>query len=67
MRDSEWEAIHTNDFKYDGIFYYGVSTTLIFCRPSCHSKMPLRKHVSVFQTIDMAQQTGYRPCKMQAG
>lgn len=63
VRDSEWEAISKNDSDYDGKFYYAVSTTLIFCRPSCHSKMPLRKHVTVYQTIDAAQEAGFRPCK----
>ena len=63
MRDSEWKAIKKNDSNYDGKFYYAVSTTLIFCFPSCPSKVPLRKHVTVFHTPHEAREAGYRPCK----
>ncbi|MFX3673068.1 MAG: bifunctional transcriptional activator/DNA repair enzyme AdaA [Paenisporosarcina sp.] len=63
MRDSEWKAIKMNDSNYDGKFYYAVSTTLIFCLPSCPSKLPLRKHVTVFPALDEAKEAGYRPCK----
>lgn len=63
MRDSEWKAIKKNDSNYDGKFYYAVSTTLIFCLPSCPSKVPLRKHVTVFPTLHEARESGYRPCK----
>ncbi|WP_017380315.1 bifunctional transcriptional activator/DNA repair enzyme AdaA [Paenisporosarcina sp. TG-14] len=63
MKEIEWIAVSNNDDAFDGQFYYGVSTTLIFCRPSCHSKMPLRKHVSIFYTLRSAKDASYRPCK----
>jgi len=63
MKEIEWMAVSNNDATFDGQFFYGVSTTLIFCRPSCHSKVPQRKHVSIFSTQSSAIKAGYRPCK----
>ncbi len=31
-----WEAVQRSDTSYDGLFFYAVKTTSIFCRPSCH-------------------------------
>lgn len=63
MKEFEWIAIRNNDNRFDGQFFYGVSTTLIFCRPSCPSKLPLRQHVSIFLSQGAALEAGYRPCK----
>jgi AraC family transcriptional regulator of adaptative response / methylphosphotriester-DNA alkyltransferase methyltransferase len=64
MTDNErWKAVLENDTHYDGIFFYGVKTTKIFCRPSCKSKAPLGKNVAYFATVKQAEQAGYRPCK----
>ncbi|MDR1144066.1 MAG: AraC family transcriptional regulator, partial [Spirochaetaceae bacterium] len=58
-----WKAVSENDKDYDGIFLYGVKTTKIFCRPSCRSKLPLKKNIVYFETKEEAEQGGYRPCK----
>jgi hypothetical protein len=51
MTDHErWKAVSGNDKDYDGVFLYGVKTTKIFCRPSCKSKLPLRKNMVYFET-----------------
>ena len=63
MNEVEWLALSKNDCRFDGQFFYGVSTTLIFCRPSCPSKVPLRQHVSIFLSQCAAIDAGYRPCK----
>lgn len=63
MNEVEWEALSKCDRRFDGQFFYGVSTTLIFCRPSCPSKVPLRQHVSIFISLHAAIDAGYRPCK----
>ncbi|MCZ8538145.1 helix-turn-helix domain-containing protein [Paenisporosarcina quisquiliarum] len=63
MKEVEWLALSKNDRRFDGQFFYGVSTTLIFCRPSCPSKVPLRQHVSIFLSQRAAIDAGYRPCK----
>ena len=52
-----------NDTSYDGIFFLGVRTTGIFCRPSCPARKPLPANVSYFATAREALFAGYRPCK----
>lgn len=37
-----WQAVLRNDAEYDGIFFYAVKTTGIYCRPSCKSRPPKR-------------------------
>jgi AraC family transcriptional regulator of adaptative response/methylated-DNA-[protein]-cysteine methyltransferase len=51
------------DRSYDGIFFLGVRTTGIFCRPSCPAKRPLPENVSFFSTVREAVFAGYRACK----
>lgn len=58
-----WNAVVACDRSYDGVFYYAVRTTGIYCRPSCPSKTPLRKHVHYFPAGEDAVRAGYRPCK----
>lgn len=40
LTDEKWNAIIHNDVSYDGVFYYAVKTTGIFCRPSYKSRVP---------------------------
>ncbi|HUR39597.1 MAG TPA: methylated-DNA--[protein]-cysteine S-methyltransferase [Verrucomicrobiae bacterium] len=51
------------DGGYDGLFYFGVRTTGIFCRPSCSAKKPLARNVEYFASVREASFAGYRPCK----
>jgi len=44
-------------------FFYAVTTTGVFCRPSCSSRRPLRANVLFFKSIAAAQAAGFRPCK----
>jgi AraC family transcriptional regulator, regulatory protein of adaptative response / methylated-DNA-[protein]-cysteine methyltransferase len=53
----------SRDASYDGLFYFGVRTTGIFCRPSCTAKKPLAKNVEYFGSVREASFAGYRPCK----
>ncbi|MDR7870252.1 MAG: Ada metal-binding domain-containing protein [Tissierellaceae bacterium] len=61
--DEMWSAVCTNDDSYDGIFFYAVKSTGIFCRPSCKSKIPKRENVCFFNTAKEAKTNGFRPCK----
>jgi AraC family transcriptional regulator of adaptative response / methylphosphotriester-DNA alkyltransferase methyltransferase len=63
MREEQWEAILKCDPLYDGIFYYAVNTTGIFCRPSCKSRTPRKENVIIFETAQAALAAGFRPCK----
>jgi AraC family transcriptional regulator of adaptative response/methylated-DNA-[protein]-cysteine methyltransferase len=56
-------AVDARDASYDGIFFVGVRTTGIFCRPSCKSRRPLAQNREYFATAREALFAGYRPCK----
>ncbi|WP_246516455.1 bifunctional transcriptional activator/DNA repair enzyme AdaA [Salicibibacter cibarius] len=60
---SYWLAIIHNDPAYDDLFFYGVCTTGIFCRPSCKSRVPKKENVRIFKNAHLAQAAKYRPCK----
>lgn len=59
----KWEAVRKGDAAFDGVFFYGVRSTGIYCRPSCRSKTPLRKNVEFFESAEKAEEGGFRPCK----
>lgn len=64
LNDGEkWNAVCENNIEADGVFFYGIKTTGIFCKPSCRSKMPLKKNVIYFDSMEEAQSAGFRPCK----
>ena len=58
-----WRAVQKRDRSFDGRFVYAVSSTRIFCRPSCSSRRPTRARVEFFASPRDAQQAGYRACK----
>jgi AraC family transcriptional regulator of adaptative response/methylated-DNA-[protein]-cysteine methyltransferase len=57
------EAVYNRDSDYDSAFVYGVSSTGIYCRPSCPSKKPLEENLVLFDSASEAEESGYRPCK----
>ena len=58
-----WDAVLLRDRQAEGTFVYAVTTTGIYCRPGCASRLPKREHVRFFQTCSEAEQAGFRPCK----
>lgn len=58
-----WQAVLSRNPNFDGVFFYGVRSTSIYCRPSCPSRKPNRDRVCFFQSALEAQAVGYRPCK----
>jgi AraC family transcriptional regulator of adaptative response/methylated-DNA-[protein]-cysteine methyltransferase len=56
-------AFLSGDASYDGVFFTGVKTTGIFCRPSCTARKPRPENVEFFATHREAVFSGYRPCK----
>ncbi|MBI3417503.1 MAG: bifunctional transcriptional activator/DNA repair protein Ada [Verrucomicrobia bacterium] len=56
-------AFFASDASYDGIFWTGVRTTGIFCRPSCPAKKPRPENVEFFCSVGDAMFAGYRACK----
>jgi AraC family transcriptional regulator of adaptative response / methylphosphotriester-DNA alkyltransferase methyltransferase len=63
LSDKVWQAIVNNNPIFDGKIYYGVTTTKVFCRPSCKSRIPLKEHVHIFESIEQALFAHFRPCK----
>ncbi len=57
------KAFRSRDGSYDGLFYVGVRTTGVFCRPVCPARKPLPENVEFFPTPKEALFAGYRPCK----
>ncbi|MEO8101197.1 MAG: trifunctional transcriptional activator/DNA repair protein Ada/methylated-DNA--[protein]-cysteine S-methyltransferase [Betaproteobacteria bacterium] len=57
-----WRALQSRDSSYEGIFFLGVKTTGIFCRPVCSARKPLRKNVEFFPGKVEALHAGFRPC-----
>lgn len=58
-----WRAIQARDRGADGQFVYAVSSTGIYCCPSCPSRKPRREHVSFFLLPQGAETQGFRPCR----
>jgi AraC family transcriptional regulator, regulatory protein of adaptative response / methylated-DNA-[protein]-cysteine methyltransferase len=61
--DSRWNAVLARNTSADGQFVYAVSSTGIYCKPSCASRRPRRDRVVFFDTPDAALGAGYRACK----
>ncbi len=57
-----YHALVNRDSSFEGIFFVGVRTTGIFCRPTCPAKKPARENVDFFSTASEALHGGYRPC-----
>ncbi|HUG27126.1 MAG TPA: bifunctional transcriptional activator/DNA repair enzyme AdaA, partial [Gemmatimonadales bacterium] len=58
-----YRALVQKDSSYEGVFWVGVRTTGIFCRPTCTARKPLRQNVEFFPRVTDALTSGYRPCK----
>jgi len=58
-----WDAVVARNRKFDGALFYGVSTTGIYCRPTCPSRRPKPENVEFFFDPDSAEHAGFRACK----
>jgi len=56
------QALMRRDASYDGLFYFAVTTTGIFCRPSCPARRPKPEHVEFYASQREALFAGFRPC-----
>jgi len=57
-----WEAVLAKDAQRDGEFVFAVSSTGVYCRPSCPSRRPRRDRVTFFAGSGAAEQAGFRAC-----
>ena len=60
--DTCYQAMQSRDARFDGWFYVAVSSTGIYCRPSCPAVTPKRRNVAFYPTAAAAQAAGYRAC-----
>jgi AraC family transcriptional regulator, regulatory protein of adaptative response / methylated-DNA-[protein]-cysteine methyltransferase len=60
--DSRWARVQARDRSADGVFFYAVKTTGVFCRPSCAARTPKPENVVYFHTAPEAEHAGFRPC-----
>jgi len=61
--DPRWRAVLDRDRTWDGAFVFAVSSTRIFCRPSCPSRRPRVDRVAFYPDARAARFAGYRACK----
>ncbi|RYX81843.1 methylated-DNA--[protein]-cysteine S-methyltransferase [bacterium] len=59
----KWQAVLERDGRFGDAFVYGVSSTRIFCRPTCPSKRPQEENVTFFEGAGAAREAGFRACK----
>ena len=60
--DTAWAAFMRRDRAWDGRIIGAVTTTGIYCKPSCPARRPKREHVAFYSTADEARAAGYRAC-----
>ena len=61
--DEMYRALIERNTNYEGLFFFGVKSTGIFCRPDCPAKKPKRQNISFYRTVSDALAAGFRPCK----
>lgn len=58
-----YQALLDKNSQYEGIFYVGVKTTGVFCRPTCPARKPKLENCEFFKTAEQALLASFRPCK----
>jgi AraC family transcriptional regulator of adaptative response / methylphosphotriester-DNA alkyltransferase methyltransferase len=61
--DLVYETVVNRESTYEGVYYTGVRTTKIVCRPTCRAKVPNAINVTFYRSLEDALQAGFRPCK----
>ena len=60
--DRRWDAVVARDSRRDGEFFFAVSSTGVYCRPSCPARRPRRENVTFFSRPEHAEKAGFRAC-----
>jgi AraC family transcriptional regulator of adaptative response/methylated-DNA-[protein]-cysteine methyltransferase len=61
--ETRWRAVEGRDASFNGIIFYGVRSTGVYCKPSCPSRRPRREQVVFFDTPAEAESAAFRPCR----
>jgi AraC family transcriptional regulator of adaptative response / DNA-3-methyladenine glycosylase II len=57
-----YRSMHARDSRFDGVFFVGVTSTGIYCRPICPTRLPRRQNCLFFANAASAEREGFRPC-----
>lgn len=58
-----YRFMQSRDPRYDGFFFVAVTSTSVYCRPSCPARLPSRRNVRLFRSAAAAHEAGFRACK----
>src|SRR6266516_2596170 len=61
-RDAYQLAVDARDPRFDGVFFVGITTTHVYCRPVCRSRLAYDRHRRFFNSAAAAERAGFRPC-----
>jgi AraC family transcriptional regulator of adaptative response/methylated-DNA-[protein]-cysteine methyltransferase len=62
LENKWWDAVLARDTRHDGEFFFAVSSTGVYCRPSCPAKRPRRENVTFYRRPEDAEKAGFRAC-----
>ena len=57
-----YRAVAAHDARFDGLFFVGVTSTRIYCRPICTARCPGRARCRFYSNRALAERDGFRPC-----
>lgn len=60
--DRCYDALAARDVRFDGVFFVGVRSTGIYCRPICPARTPYKDRCDFFRHAAAAERAGFRPC-----
>ena len=61
--ESCFRAVRSRDPRFDGVFFIGVTSTGIYCRPSCPARPAKRENIRFYRSAAEAQAAGFRACR----
>ncbi len=61
--EQRYQAAVSKDPRFDGVFFIAVTSTGIYCRPSCPAITPKRQNMRFYRAAAAAQEAGFRACK----
>src|SRR5438093_166538 len=61
-REAYQLAVDARDPRFDGVFFVGITTTRVYCRPICPSRLAYDRHRRFFDSAAAAERAGFRPC-----
>ena len=63
-RSVMYSALAKRDTEFEGVFFFAVKTTGVFCRPTCSARTPKPENIEYYALTKQALNAGYRPCKV---